>query len=164
MAKKNKKTDSPTRSGAYSPQIINKKARFNYQLLEKLEAGLVLLGSEVKSLWQGKASLEEAYCRISGGELYLVGCTISQYDHSHITNHDPNRVRKLLVHRRELNKIVSKLSQKGLTVVPLRIYFARGRAKIEIALAQGKSYADKRDKLKERQMKRDISREIRKWQ
>ncbi|MCK5271362.1 MAG: SsrA-binding protein SmpB [Sedimentisphaerales bacterium] len=163
MAKKNKKTDSPTRSGAYSPQIINKKARFNYQLLEKLEAGLVLLGSEVKSLRQGKASLEEAYCRISGGELYLIGCTIAQYDHSHITNHEPNRTRKLLVHRRELHKIETKLSQKGLTVVPLRIYFSRGRAKIEIALAQGKSYADKREKLKERQMNRDVSREIRKW-
>ena len=160
MSKKAKKSTDTTK---VSPSIKNKKARFDYHLLEKLEAGIVLLGTEVKSLRQGKASLEEAYCRMSRGELYLVGCNIAQYDHGNITNHEPTRQRKLLIHKRELRKIEIKLSQKGLTVVPMRIYFSRGLAKIEIALAEGKSRGDKRDKIKQREMDRDVQRAVRRW-
>ena len=163
MAKKSKKSSSPPTSGPHSPQIINKKARFSFHLLEKLEAGLVLVGTEVKSLRQGKANLEEAFCRIRDAELYLVGCNIAHYDHAHISNHDPIRSRKLLIHKRELRKIESKLTQKGLTMVPLRIYFSRGRAKVEIALARGKTHSDKRSQLKEQKMKRDVTRELKKW-
>lgn len=124
---------------------------------------MVLKGTEVKSLRQGKVSLEEAYARIDGGELFLHGCTIMPYEHGNLLNHEPLRKRKLLVHRRELNKIESKLSQKGLTLVPVRIYFTRGLAKIEIALATGKTLADKREKMKTRQIDRDIHRELKKY-
>ena len=154
MSKKKSKTNPS--AGKFSPTITNKKARYNYHLLEKLEAGLALLGTEVKSLRQGKASLEEAYCRIRGGELYLIGCTISTYEHGNLANHEPLRPRKLLVHKRELAKIETKLAQKGLTLIPVRIYFNRGLAKVEIALAQGKTHKDKRDKLRDRQADREI--------
>ena len=127
MSKKSKKKSE---SGAGEAKIVNKKARFNYTLLEKLEAGMVLTGTEVKSLRQGRASLEEAFCRIQSGELYLLGCNIAVYDHGNIMNNEPTRKRKLLVHKRELKKIETKLTQKGLTVVPLRIYFSRGLAKV----------------------------------
>ena len=162
MSKKKKSSGKEPRQ--FSPVIKNKKAGFNFQLLEKLEAGIALQGTEVKSLRQGKASLEEAYARIRGGELYLIGCHISEYDHGNIQNHEPARPRKLLVHRRELNKIEGRLTQKGLTIVPVRIYFKHGLAKIEIALATGKTFADKRDKLKKQQMDRDASREMRRFQ
>jgi SsrA-binding protein len=159
-----KKKPPAKESGNHTPNIRNKKANFNFQLLEKLEAGIALQGTEVKSLRQGKASLEEAYARIRNGELYLIGCHISEYDHGNIQNHEPTRPRKLLVHRRELVKIEVRLTQKGLTLVPLRIYFKHGLAKVEIALATGKTQADKRDKLKKQQMDRDVSREIRRFQ
>jgi len=162
MGKKPHKSDSSGKA-AGGPRIVNKKAGFNFDLLEKLESGIVLLGTEVKSLRQGKASLEEAFCRIRAGELYLVGCNIAVYDHGNIMNHHPTRERKLLVHKRELQKIESKLSQKGLTMVPTRIYFSRGLAKVEIALARGKTYSDKRDKMKDRQMKRDVGREMNRY-
>ncbi|KPK74452.1 MAG: hypothetical protein AMJ79_14115 [Phycisphaerae bacterium SM23_30] len=151
--KKNKAALSP---GKFSPTIANKKARYNYHLREKLEAGIALWGTEVKSLRQGKASLEEAYCRIRAGELYLVGCTIAAYEHGNRANHEPTRLRKLLVHKRELLKMETKLTQKGLTLIPVRIYFKRGLAKVEIALAQGKTHQDKRDKLRDRQAQREI--------
>jgi len=162
MGKKVKKTVSAP--GKHTPSIVNKKARHDYQLLEKFEAGLVLVGTEVKSLRQGKASLAEGFARIRGGELFLFGCTIPLYEQGNIANHEPSRVRKLLVHRRELQRLESKLGQKGSTLIPLRIYFKRGLAKIEIALAVGKSHGDKRDKLKNRQAKRDIQRAVRRWQ
>jgi SsrA-binding protein len=160
-----KKSQKPAEKPAskFSPTIKNKKARFNYQLLEKFEAGIVLVGTEVKSLRQGKVSLEEAYARIDGGELYLLGCAIMPYEHGNLMNHDPLRKRKLLVHRRELRKIEGKLSQKGLTLVPMRIYFTRGLAKIEIALATGKTQADKREKIKTRETNRDINRQLKQY-
>jgi len=162
----NKKSPKPKTPAAqkYSPIILNKKARFNYHFLEKLEAGIALVGTEVKSLRQGKASLDEAFGRISDGQLYLVGCTIALYEQGNIANHEPGRTRKLLVHRRELRRLESKLTQKGFTLVPLRIYFSRGLAKVELAVAQGKSHADKRTKLKERQVERDMRRATQKWQ
>lgn len=147
-----KKSDKQGKGGgAYRATTVNKKVRFQYHLLEKLEAGMVLVGTEVKSLRGGQANLEEAFCRIRGGELFLLGCTIAPYECGNLMNHEPRRPRKLLVHRRELKKIETKLVQKGLTLVPVRIYFDRGLAKVEIALAQGKSEIDKRDKIKKRQ-------------
>lgn len=161
----NKKSNKPDKSNQkYSPVIFNKKARFNYHLLEKLEAGVVLLGTEVKSLREGKANLEEAFCRLRDGELYLLGCNIAPYSQGNVANHDPLRPRKLLVHRRELHKLESKVAQKGLTLIPVRIYFNRGLAKVEIALAQGKSQKDKRDKIKEQEAAREIRRAMHnKW-
>ncbi len=154
MTQKKKKADKSTRK--FDPTITNKKARYDYHLLEKLEAGIALVGTEVKSLRQGLASLDEAFCRMRNGELFLVGCTIALYEHGNLANHEPTRTRKLLVHKRELNKIETKLVQKGLTLIPVRIYFNRGLAKVEIALARGKTQKDKRDKLRDRQAKRDI--------
>ena len=154
MSKKKKTTDEK-KPGQRSPTIRNKKARFNYELLLKLEAGISLMGTEVKSLRQGKASLEEAYARIRNGELWLIGAYINEYDHGNMQNHEPNRPRKLLVHKRELKKIEDKLLQKGLTLIPVRIYFVRGLVKVEIALASGKTLIDKRDKIKQRELDRD---------
>jgi len=162
MSKKKNQNRTPD-TGPHTPRIVNKKARFDYHLLEKLEAGIVLLGTEVKSLRAGRASLEEAYCRLRDGELYLVGCRIAEYDYGNIMNHEPTRPRKLLVHRRELRKLENKLNQKGLTIVPLRIYFTRGLAKVEIALARGKSHADKREKIKQRDQDREMKRALRSW-
>ena len=152
-----KKPSPAEKSGKkYSPVIANKKARFNFHLLEKLEAGISLVGTEVKSLRQGQATMVESFCRVRQGQLYLLGCHIAPYEHGPIANHDPLRPRKLLVHRRELHKIETKVAQKGLTLIPVRIYFTRGLAKVEIALARGKSQKDKRDKLKEQEANRQI--------
>ncbi len=158
MAKKSKNKDNNA-ARPFSPRINNKKAGFNYHFLEKLEAGMMLEGTEVKSLRNGKASLDEAYCRFRDGELFLMECNIAEYSHGNIYNHPPKRPRKLLIHKRQLRQIEIKLKQKGLTVVPTRIYFNdRGLAKCEIALAQGKTQGDKRDKMKEQQQQRDIKR------
>jgi len=151
-----KKDKSKTKPDKYRPTIVNKKARFDYHLLEKVEAGIALVGTEVKSLRQGKAILTDSYARIRDGELFLLGCNIAIYEHGNLMNHNPTRERKLLLHRREINKLESKLIQKGLTLVPVRIYFSRHLAKVELALARGKSRFDKRDKIKDRQAKRDI--------
>ncbi len=156
MSKKNKKSQPVVKD--YTPRIVNKKARFNYHVLEKLECGIVLAGTEVKSLRQGRVSMDESFCRIQDGELFLLGCNISPYDHGNIQNHTPVRPRKLLIHRKEIAKLESKALQKGLTIVPLRIYFTRGWVKLEIGVAKGKSTADKRDKLKKRQSERDVKR------
>jgi len=159
----NKDKNSQTQARKFTPTIQNKKARYEYHLLEKFEAGIALVGTEVKSLRQGNANLQEAFARLRGGELFLLGCHIGTYEHGNIMNHEPLRPRKLLVHRRELKKIEIKLNQKGLTLVPLRIYFTRGLAKVEIALAKGKSHADKRQKLIKEQVTRDAQREMRKY-
>ena len=161
MSKKKQNKEHTGRK--FSPSISNKKARFQYRLIEKLEAGIVLRGTEVKSLRNGKASLEEAFCRIRNGELFMEGCHISLYEQGNVMNHEPLRSRKLLVHRRELKKIEARLNQKGLTMVPLRIYFSRGRAKVEIALAEGKTHSDKREKIRKRETDRDIKRSLGRW-
>lgn len=146
------------------PQIANKKAYHNFELVEKFEAGLSLLGTEVKSLRQAQADLSGSYARIIGSECFLVGATISQYDKASTVNHEPERKRKLLLHKQQIYKIKNKLEQRGFTLVPLRIYFNdRGFAKIEIALARGKRQFDKRRSLAERQQKRDVARDIRKY-
>lgn len=145
-----------------SPRITNKKVRFDFEVLETLEAGIALTGSEVKSLRSGKASLEESYAHLRQGELYLVGCNISPYPMAGYAQHEPTRDRKLLLHRRELHKWEKRVTQRGLTIVPVEIYFnERGLAKVRVALARGKTGSDKRETIKKRDERRDIERELR---
>lgn len=137
----------------------NRKATHQYELLEKLECGIELRGTEVKSLRERHASLDEAYVRIEEGQLWLIGCHIAAYKHGSTMNHEPDRRRRLLIHRRELQKWEPKVRQKGLTIVPLRIYFSdRGLAKIEVAIARGKAAHDKRQDIKAREDKREMDR------
>jgi len=136
----------------------NKKARHEYEILDTLEAGMVLMGSEVKSLREGKVSFKDSYVRFYGDGAVLVGLHISPYAHAVHTGHEPERERRLLLHRRQINAWAGKSAQKGLTVVPLRMYWKDGRAKVELALARGKKTYDKREDLKRRAMERDIAR------
>ncbi len=135
----------------------NRKASFRFELLDRFECGLVLCGTEVKSLREHACKIDEAYARLHDGELYLLGCHISPYSHGHGSNHDPVRPRKLLLHKREVAKIKSKIEQGGLTLVPLRVYFnERGLAKITVALARGKKLSDKRQDHRARDHKREM--------
>ncbi len=147
-----------------SPETVNKKAYHNFELVDKFEAGMSLVGTEVKSLRAAQANLDGSYARIIGGQCWLVGATIAQYKQAGANNHEPTRKRKLLLHKAELRRMQTKLDQRGFTLVPLRIYFNnRGLAKIELALAKGKRQYDKRRKITERQQKRDISRDMKKY-
>ena len=139
----------------------NRQARFKYHLLEKWEAGIVLTGTEVKSLRDGKAQIKDGYASLRDGEVWLHNVHIPPYAPASRENHEPERSRKLLMHKREIERLVGKTHQKGLTIVPTRLYFANGRAKVEIALARGKDVADKRQTIKEREMKREMERAIR---
>ena len=146
------------------PVAVNKKAYRNFELLEKFEAGMGLLGTEVKSLRAGAADLDGSYARIETDQCWLIGATIAQYEQAGANNHEPTRKRKLLLHKAEIHKIRTKLQQRGFTLVPLRIYFnSRGLAKIELALARGKRQYDKRKTITERQQKRDIDRDMKKY-
>jgi SsrA-binding protein len=138
----------------------NKRARHNYHILEVIEAGMVLLGTEVKSLRQGRANLKDSYARIKDGDLFLMQAYISPYSHAYYDNHEPERARKLLVHKREIKRLRGKTEEKGLTLVPLRIYFKDGKAKVELALARGKRTYDKRQTLKRKTEERDMERAI----
>jgi len=136
--------------------ILNKKARFENEIIEVYKAGIVLTGTEIKSVRQGKVSFNDSYCFFSEDELFLRNMHISEYSHGNIFNHEPLRIRKLLLTTRELRKLHIKVKEKGLTIVPLRLFSSeRGFAKIEIALAKGKKLYDKRDSLREKQFKRD---------
>ena len=137
---------------------VNKRARFRYQLLERFEAGLVLNGTEVKSLREGRASIAESFGQVRGHEAYLCDMDIPPYEAGNMHNHERKRSRKLLLHKRELRKLTSAVSQKGFTLVPLSIYFKRGWAKVELALAKGKSAYDKREGIKKREAVRDMDR------
>ena len=140
----------------------NRKACFRFHILEEIECGILLLGTEVKSLRARDASLEESYARIEDNELWLIKCHISAYKSSHTQDHDPIRRRKLLVHARELAKLRPKVEQRGLTLVPLRLYFNdRGLAKVTLGLARGKAAWDKRQAIKAREHKREMERAIR---
>jgi len=139
----------------------NRKARFDYILLDKYEAGLVLTGSEVKSLRAGQCQLKDSYIAFQGDEAFLQKAHISIYTASSYNNHEPERLRKLLLNRPELNKIFAAIQEKGLTCVPLKIYFKKGIAKVEIALAKGKSKGDKRESSKTRDANREIDRQLR---
>lgn len=139
----------------------NRKAFHDYAIEEKMEAGLVLRGTEVKSLREGKVNLRDSYASVDHEEVILHNCHITPYSHGNIMNHDPLRPRKLLLHRKEISKLLGKTQQKGLTLVPLRIYFSpRGKAKIEIALAKGKKQYDRRETIKTREAGREVERAI----
>jgi SsrA-binding protein len=139
----------------------NRRARHEFDLIESIEAGIVLTGTEVKSLRNGKASLEEAYAGLDRGEVWLYGCDIPEYLQANRMNHKPKRPRKLLLHRREIDRLVAKASEKGLTLVPLKIYFKDGMAKVEICVARGRKLYDKREALKKQDARRDIDRALR---
>ena len=138
----------------------NRKARHNYHIEETIEAGIVLQGTEVKSLRLGKVNVQESFGRIKDGELFLHGMHISPYEQGNRFNHDPLRIRKLLLHRREINKLIGKIKEKGYTLVPLRLYFKEGKCKVELALAKGKQLHDKRETLARRDQARRIERTI----
>lgn len=138
----------------------NRRARHDYHFLDRVEAGLALQGSEVKSLRQGHAVLQRAYADARDGEFWLVGLHIPPYEQASIRPHDPDRDRKLLLHRREIDKLSSQVAERGLTLVPTRLYFKGGRAKVELALARGKEGRDKRRDIAERETKRRIEREL----
>lgn len=140
---------------------LNRKARHLYHVLETHEAGIVLDGTEVKSLRSGQVSLVDAFGIFNRGELFLMGVHISPYEHGNRWNSEPKRSRKLLLHRRELKRLVGKVSQRGLTLVPLRLYFKGSRVKCELALCQGKKTYDKRETMKQRDQQRDMDREMR---
>lgn len=143
----------------------NRKARHKYDILESLECGVILRGSEVKSLRTGKCQLEEAYGRVRGSTLWLVGCDIAEYPQATVWNHEPKRERQLLVNKREMDKFINKAKEKGLTLVPLRMYLnERGIVKCEMALCKGLRLHDKRDKLKKADARRDIERAVRRRQ
>ncbi|MBX7224774.1 MAG: SsrA-binding protein SmpB [Chitinophagales bacterium] len=134
-----------------SPETVNRKAKFNFELIESFDAGLMLTGTEVKALREGKVSMVDSFCYFLRGELYAKNLHIGEYKHGNIYNHEPMRVRKLLLNKRELKKLALKVKEKGLTIVPYRIFFNdRGYAKVEICLARGKKSFDKRETLKER--------------
>ena len=137
----------------------NRKAFHDYAIQEKLEAGIVLKGTEVKSLREGRVNLRDSYASVNHGEVVLHHCHISPYSHGNIMNHDPLRPRKLLLHWREISKLLGKTQQQGLTLIPLRIYFSsRGKAKVEIALAKGKKQYDRREAIKAREAGREVER------
>ncbi len=139
----------------------NKRANFDFDLLEKFEAGLALTGTEIKSVRANQVSLQRSYVQPRGEELWLIEANISPYVHGNRENHDPTRPRKLLLHRREINRILENLAQKGLTVVPTRLYLKGGRAKVEIALARGKRKFDKREDIARRDADRQVERALR---
>ncbi|MBN1273761.1 MAG: SsrA-binding protein SmpB [Candidatus Aminicenantes bacterium] len=141
----------------------NKKATFNYEIIESLEAGIVLLGSEVKSIRDGKISLKESYIEIKEDEVFLINCHISPYEAANRFNHDPLRERKMLLHRREIKRLVGKVREKGLTLIPTKVFLnEKGKVKVEIALGKGKRTYQKRDAIKERDREREMRAEMKK--
>src|SRR5689334_17887502 len=161
MAKSDKKTE---KKKELPVKLVadNRKARFNYEIMDSLECGIALVGSEVKSLRDGKLSLEEAYARVKDGEVWLVGADIAEYPQATLWNHPPKRPRKLLLRSEERDKFANKAHEKGLTLVPLRVYFnARGLAKVQLGLCRGKKLHDKRESLKKADSKREIDRAMR---
>ncbi len=139
----------------------NRRARHEYEILDTVEAGIALRGTEVKSLRAGQVNFKDAYAAIQNGEAFLLGCHISPYSHGTDANHDPERTRKLLLHAREISRLAGKVAERGLTLVPLRIYFKSGRAKVELGLARGKKLHDKRTALRERETRREMDRAAR---
>ena len=149
-------TESPEEKNV----TVNRKARYEYEIIQVYEAGIVLQGTEVKALREGKANLVDSYGLLKENEIWLIGAHISEYTQGNINNHDPVRTRKLLMNRSEIRKLIGKVKEKGLTLVPLRIYFKKGKVKIEIALAKGKKVHDKRETIAKRDFNRDQERKI----
>jgi SsrA-binding protein len=156
------KTTAPAKTGGEKIVTVNRKAYHDYQIEEELEAGIALTGTEIKSIRAGRVNLRDAYARIENGELWLIGCHISPYQQAGgYFNHEPERPRKLLVHRQELNYLREKVQAKGYTLVPLRMALRKGRAKVDIGLGRGKKLYDKRDAMAERDARRDLERALR---
>lgn len=153
---------SKGKSGSSGKKIIaeNPRARYDYEIVETLEAGIVLTGTEVKSLRQGKATIKEAYVRIDDDEAWIIGMNIATYEQGNVFNHDPMRTRKLLLHSKEIRDITVHVTRKGNTVVPVSLYFKAGKAKLKIAIAKGKDAQDKRRTISERDTKRQLQRAI----
>jgi len=151
------------KSSAEGQQVLatNRKALFNYEILERAEAGLVLVGTEVKSIRHGGLNFRDSYVDYRGGQLYLVGCFIGPYSHGNLLNHAEDRDRRLLMHRREIDKLGGKVTERGLTLVPLRAYFKNGRVKLEIGLGRGKKAHDKRQSIKAKDVERDTRQALR---
>ena len=139
-------------------EILNRKARYDYVIEEEYEAGIVLTGTEIKSIRMGKVNLKDSYAIIRNEEVYLLNTHISAYDKGNIFNHDEERTRKLLLHKREIKKLNNKVMLEGYTLIPLKIYFVRGRAKVLIGICRGKKNYDKRESIKERDIKREVER------
>ncbi len=156
MAKKQKKQRAP----ASGDVVTNRRARHKFELVEKFEAGIVLTGSEVKALRGGKAQMTDAYAVVDNGEVWLRKLHIPPYEFATADAHDPERPRKLLLHRAEIERLIGKTAQKGLTLVPVRIYFKGPRAKVELALARGKEGRDRRRELADRDVRREVEREF----
>jgi len=139
---------------------VNRKARHDYFIYETFEAGIVLQGTEVKSLREGRVNLRESFAKIESEEVFLVGCHINPYSHGNYTNHDPIRDRKLLLHRKEIQKLIGKTAERGYTLVPLSMYFKKGRAKVQIGLAKGKKLYDKREAIKKKDLERELDQKF----
>lgn len=142
--------------------VTNRQARYNYHILESVEAGIELKGTEVKSLREGRASLKDSFARVDGGELFLYNCHVSPYEFGNIANVEPLRRRKLLLHKNQIARLAGTVSQKGMTLIPLKIYFKHGLAKVEVALAKGKLLYDKREAIKRRESDRELRRTLKK--
>jgi SsrA-binding protein len=155
MAKGRKRKTAP------GDVATNRQASFRFNLLERFESGIVLTGTEVKALREGKAQLKDSYAVVRDGEVWLIGAYIPPYSPASRENHEPERPRKLLLHRAEIERLTGKTRERGLTLVPTRIYFSDGRAKVEIALARGKDVRDKRETIRTREMAREVQRELR---
>ena len=168
MSARKSKKKSSAKSKSASPEnqsrtiSENRKARHRFEITEKLECGIVLIGSEVKSLRDGRVSLDEAYVRVINNELWLVGADIAEYRQASYWNHEPKRLRKLLVHQREFRKLAAKSNEKGLTLIPLRLFFnSRGLVKLIVGVGRGKKLHDKRESMRTADVKRQLSREMR---
>lgn len=140
--------------------VVNRKARHEYEILQTYEAGIVLLGSEVKSIREGKVNLIDSYAEIRNAEIFLIGMHISEYKQANIQNHEPLRTRKLLLNKNEIRKLIGKVKEKGLTLIPLRLYFKNGKVKVELGLARGKKIYDKREDIKRKDFEREQERKI----
>jgi SsrA-binding protein len=147
--------------GGEKTLATNRKAFFNYEILDRAEAGISLVGSEVKSVRDGGLNFRDSYVEFRGGELFLIGCYIGPYSHANVQNHPEDRVRKLLLHKREILKLGGKVTEKGFTLVPLKAYFKNGRVKVEIGLARGKRSHDKRESIKRKDIERDTRQAVR---
>ncbi len=159
MAKKQKLTAEQV--ATRTPTVDNRRARYEYHILESMEAGLVLTGTEIKSIRAGGVSLSEAYARIRDGEIWLLSMHVPPYKQGSFSNHEPLRPRKLLMHKEQIDRLKGRVAEKGLTLVPLRMYFTRGKVKVEIGLAKGKKIWDKRAAESERDVKRELARHAR---
>jgi len=160
MAKSNKEKKHASEEESITIICRNRRATNDFDILDRLECGLVLQGTEVKSLREGHAQLDEAFARVEDGEVWLHGLEIPEYEYGNILNHKPKRPRKLLLHRHQITRFAAKAQQEGLTLIPLRLYFKNGRAKVELALARGKKKYDKRETLRQRDAQRQIDRAL----